>query len=301
MKSFVSRFVLVAVLLLLVVTPRSALAAPEGTMTRGVHVTLAARWLDPSDTEAFITPFMVLYALHDALVKPMPGGDNTASLAESWTMSKDGLTYEFVLRRGVKFHNGDPVTADDVKFSFERYHGAAAKLLKDRVREVHIVDPARIRFQLKEPWPDFMTFYGTSASGAAWIVPKKYVEKVGEDGFRKAPIGAGPYKFVSFQPGVELVLEAFDGYWRKTPSVKRLVMRSIPDEATRAAALKRGDVDVIYYINGPIAEDVRRTPGLTLAATRTNGVLWIEFPEQWIAGSPWADRRVRLAASLAID
>jgi peptide/nickel transport system substrate-binding protein len=146
-----------------------------------------------------------------------------------------------------------------------------------------------------------MTFYGTSASGAAWIVPKKYVEKVGEDGFRKAPIGAGPYKFVSFQPGVELVLEANESYWRKTPSVKRLVMRSIPDEATRAAALKRGDVDVIYYINGPVAEDVRRTPGLTLAATRTNGVLWLEFPEQWDPKSPWADRRVRLAASLAID
>jgi peptide/nickel transport system substrate-binding protein len=106
---------------------------------------------------------------------------------------------------------------------------------------------------------------------------------------------------VSFQPGIELVLEAFDGYWRKTPSVKRLVLRSIPDEATRAAALKRGEVDVAYYFNGPIAEDIRRTPGLTLAATRTNGVLWLMFPDQWTPGSPWADRRVRLAASLAID
>jgi len=95
-------------------------AVPEGTLTWGVHVTLAARWLDPSDTEAFITPFMVLYAIHDALVKPMPAGDNTPSLAESWAASKDGLSYEFVLRKGVKFHNGDPVTAEDVKFSFDR-------------------------------------------------------------------------------------------------------------------------------------------------------------------------------------
>ena len=68
---------------------------------------------------------MVLYAVHDALVKPMPAGDNTPSLAESWTQSKDGLTYEFVLRKGAKFHNGDPVTAEDVKFSFDRYKGAA--------------------------------------------------------------------------------------------------------------------------------------------------------------------------------
>ena len=301
MKSFVSRFVLVAVLLLLVVTPHSALAAPEGTMTWGVHVTLAARWLDPSDTEAFITPFMVLYALHDALVKPMPGGDNTSSLAESWTMSKDGLTYEFVLRKGVKFHNGDPVTADDVKFSFERYHGAAAKLLKDRVREVQIVDPARIRFQLKEPWPDFMTFYGTSATGAAWIVPKKYVEKVGEDGFKKAPIGAGPYKFVSFNPGVDLVMEAFEGYWRKIPSVKRLVFRSMPDETTRAAALKAGDVDIVYLLSGPVAAEVKRSTGLRLEAALPPGVVFLDLPEQWDPKSPWHDRRVRLAASHALD
>ena len=172
-----------------------ASAAPEGTMTWGIHVTLAPRWLDPVDTEAFITPYMVLYAIHDALVKPMPGGDNTPSLAESWTVSKDHLTYEFALRKGVKFHNGDPVTTEDVRFSFDRYKGAGAKLLKERVREVQVVDPGRVRFVLKEPWPDFMTFYGTSATGAGWVVPKAYVEKVGDDGFKRAPIGAGPYKF----------------------------------------------------------------------------------------------------------
>src|SRR5204862_7220965 len=132
------------------------------------------------------------------------------------------LTYEFVLRKTARFHNGDPVTADDVKFSFDRYKGSAARLLKDKVRDVQVVDAGRVRFHLKEPWPDFMTFYGTSASGAAWVVPRQYFEKVGEEAFRKAPVGAGPYKVVSIQPGIELVLEAFDGYWRKTPSVKRL-------------------------------------------------------------------------------
>ena len=270
-------------------------------MTFGVHVTLATRWLDPAEAESEITPYMIFYALHDALVKPMPAGLNTPSLAESWTMSKDGRTWEFALRRNARFHNGDPVTAEDVKFSFERYKGVAAALFKERVREVQVLDPGRVRFVLKEPWPDFMTFYGTSASAAGWIVPKKYVERVGEDAFKKAPVGAGPYKFVSFQPGVELTLEAFDGYWRKAPAVKRLVLRSIPDESTRAAALKRGEIDVAYYLNGPVADDVRRTPGLTLAATRTNGVLWLNFPEQWDPKSPWADRRVRQAASLALD
>jgi peptide/nickel transport system substrate-binding protein len=289
------------VLVLLTAIAGPALAAPEGTLTWGLHVTLAAKWLDPSDTEAFINPFMVLYAIHDAVVKPMPAGDNTPSLAESWTASKDGLTYEFVLRKGVKFHNGDPVTAEDVKFSFDRYRGAAAKLLKDRVREVQVVDPGRVRFHLKEPWPDFMTFYGTSATGAAWVVPKKYVEKVGDDGFLRAPIGAGPYRVVSFQPGVSLVMEAFEGYWRKTPAVKRLVFRSMADETTRAAALKAGDVDIVYLLSGPTAQEIKRTPGLRLVAARPPGVPYLDMPEQWDPKSPWHDRRVRLAASHALD
>jgi len=276
-------------------------AAPEGTMTWGVHVTLAARWLDPGETEGVITPFMVLYALHDALVKPMPGGLTTPSLAESWTMSKDGLTCEFVLRKGIRFHNGDPVTGEDVKFSFERYQGGAAKLLKEKVREVQVADPGRVRFHLKEPWPDFITFYGTSASAAGWIVPKKYIERVGEEAFKKAPVGAGPFRLVSFTPGVDLVAEAFDGYWRKTPSVKRLVIRSMPEETTRAAALKKGEVDVIFQLGGPVAEDIRRTPNLRVAAPRTFGVFWVDFPDQWNPKSPWHDQRVRLAASLAID
>ena len=303
MRPFLLRHALIAVTVffLFCALHAPAAAAPEGTLTWGLHVTLAPRWLDPSDTEAFINPFMVLYAVHDALVKPMPGGENTPSLAESWTISKDGLTYEFVLRKNAKFHNGDPVTADDVKFSFERYKGAAAKLLKDRVRDVEIVDPGRVRFHLREPWPDFMTFYGTSATGAAWIVPRKYVEKVGEDGFKKAPIGAGPYKVVSFNPGIDLVMEAFEGYWRKVPSVKRLVFRSMPDETTRAAALKAGDVDIVYLLSGPTAQEVKRTPGLRLAAAMPPGVVFLDLPEQWDPKSPWHDRRVRLAASHALD
>ena len=163
-------------------------AAPEGAMTWGVHASLAARWLDPAETEGTIIPFMVLYALHDALLKPMPAGLMTPSLAESWTMSKDGLTYEFVLRKNTRFHNGNPVTAEDVKFSFERYRGAGAKQIKEKVREVHVVDPGRVRFHLKEPWPDFLTYYGTTASGVGWIVPKKYVDRglLAEDAERQA-------------------------------------------------------------------------------------------------------------------
>jgi len=291
---------LILALALLLAAPALA-AAAEGEMRWGLHVTLAPKWLDPAETEAFNTPFMVLYAVHDALVKPMPAGLNTPSLAESWTESKDHLVYTFTLRKNARFHNGEPVTAEDVKFSFERYKGASNTLLKAKVKEVQALSPTQIRFVLKEPWPDFMTFYGTTASGAAWVVPKKYVEKVGEDGFKAAPIGAGPYKVVSFKPGVELTLEAFDGYWRKAPSVKRLVMRSLPEESTRAAALRNGEVDIAYLLTGPTAEALQKAPGFKLVAPLLSGAFWLELPDQWDPKSPWANRRVRLAASHAID
>jgi peptide/nickel transport system substrate-binding protein len=275
-------------------------AAPEGQMTWGLHFSPTPGWFDPTELAGTVTSYHTLYALHDAMIRPSPGQPMSPSLAESWSASPDGLVYEFVLRKGVKFHNGDSVSAEDVKFSFERYRGNAHKMLKEKVASIEIPDPARVRFRLKQPWPDFMTFY-SSATGAGWIVPKKYVEKVGDDGFKKAPIGAGPYRFVSFNPGVELVLEAFDGYWRKTPAVKRLVFKSIPDEATRLAALKRGEVDIAYGMSGALAEELRRTPGLTLKPVAGQVVDWVNFTEQWDAKSPWHDRRVRLAATYAID
>ena len=290
---------LLAVLLLAGGAP--AAAAPEGEMTWAIHVSLAPSWFDPAETPSVVTPFMMLYAMHDALVKPMPGNAMAPSLAESWAVSRDGLAYEFVLRKGVKFHNGDAVTAEDVKFSLERYRGGGATALKERVAGVDVLDAQRVRIRLKQPWPDFMTFYATPATGAAWIVPKRYVERVGDDGFKRAPVGAGPYRFVSFTPGVELVLEANESYWRKPPGVKRLVFRSVPDDNTRLAMLKRGEADIAYSIRGPLAEELRRTPGLTLKATAPTFTEWLTFIEQWDPKSPWADRRVRLAANLAID
>jgi len=273
----------------------------EGQITFAINVSLAPTWFDPAETVGVITPFLTLYALHDALVKPMPGNAWTPSLAESWSASKDGLTYEFVLRKGVRFHNADAVTAEDVKFSFDRYKGAGAATLKARIAAVEVVDSQRIRFRMKQPWPDFMTFYGTPATGAGWIVPKSYVERVGDEGFKRAPVGAGPYRFVSFKPGVELVVEAYDDYWRKAPAVKRLVFKSVPDDSTRLVMLKRGETDIAYAHRGPDAAEVKRTPGLSLKVVIPTGSMWLTFTEQWDPKSPWADRRVRLAVNLAID
>src|ERR671919_2875765 len=108
-RTLVPLAVLVGLLLLALLTAPAA-AAPEGQLTWAVHVSLAPTWFDPAETAGIITPFMFLYALHDALVKPMPEQPLAPGLAESWTVSADNLTYEFVLRRGAKFHNGEPVT-----------------------------------------------------------------------------------------------------------------------------------------------------------------------------------------------
>src|SRR5262249_13284808 len=166
---------LLSVLLLCAAITTSAIAQPkpEGEMRWAIYVTLAPHWFDPAEVQGQINSFWVLYAMHDALVKPMPGNLMTPSLAESWTVSADQRVYEFKLRDGLKFHRGAAFTAEDVKFGFQR--GKGRKTLKEKVGEITVVDPYRVRFALHEPFPDFMAFYGTLTTGAGWIVPKKYV------------------------------------------------------------------------------------------------------------------------------
>jgi peptide/nickel transport system substrate-binding protein len=296
-----ARKLLLAAVALNAAAVAGAAAAPSGRAVMAFHVTISPSWFDPSAAPPQITPFGVLYAIHDALVRPYPGHKMGPSLAESWTESPDGKTYEFKLRPGLKFHNGDPVTTEDVKFSFERYKGASAKVLQEHVAAIEIVDSQVVRFHLRAPWPDFMTIYGTTASAAGIIVPKQYLTRVGEDEFRKAPIGAGPYRFVSQKPGLEVELEAVADYWRRVPSVKTLVLKSVPESTTRAVTLKTGETDIAYVLDGPDAEAIQKDPRLQIVASKHASIFWIEFTEQWDTKSPWHDQRLRLAVNLALD
>jgi peptide/nickel transport system substrate-binding protein len=300
-SSFFRPLFMLAVLLVALGAPHAFAGPSADEAVMAWHVTIAPSWFDPSTAPPQITPFGMLYAIHDALVRPLPGQKMGPSLAESWKESPDGGMYEFKLRRGLKFHNGDPVTAEDVKFSVERYKGAGAREFQTRVQQVEVVDPLTVRFHLKEPWPDFMTFYGTTATAAGIVVPKKYMTQVGEDGFKKHPIGAGPYKFVSHTPGIEVVLEAYPGYWRHVPYVKRLVMRSVPEGTTRAAMLKTGEADIAYALDGPDAESLKRDPRLQIVPSKHASIFWLEFADQWDPKSPWHDKRLRLAVNYALD
>jgi peptide/nickel transport system substrate-binding protein len=280
----------------------SALAAPAADeIVIAFHVTISPAWFDPSLAPPQITPFGILYALHDALVRAYPGTNMGPGLAESWEESEDGLTYEFKLKPGLTFHNGDKLTTEDVKFSFERYKGAAATVLKEKVARVEIVDPRVVRFHMKEVWPDFMTFYGSTASAAGLIVPKNYLEKVGDHGFAAHPIGAGPYKFVSGKPGVEVVFEAFPQYWRHPPHVKTITIRSVPDGDTRALMVKTGEADIAIALQSVAAQGLMDDPKTRIVASKHASSQWIEFPDQYDPKSPWHDLKMRQAVAYAID
>jgi ABC-type transport system substrate-binding protein len=273
--------------------------APKGKFTYAFHTSIPPVWLDPQENPPQVTPYNFSYMVHDAMVKPMPGKNFAPSLAESYEIAPDYTSATFKLRAGTKFHDGTPVTPEDVKFTYEQYRGASAGVLKAKLEKIDLPDNRTVKFIFKEPFVDFLTIYGSPASGAGWIVPKAHYEKVGKDGFKTAPIGAGPFRLVRQQAGNEMELEAFTDYWRKVPSVKTIIAKGVPEAATRMAMMQTGEADVAYQVPGDLLETIRKDPKLRLTAP-LGGADWLEMiPDR--PDSPLADVRVRQAISLAID
>jgi peptide/nickel transport system substrate-binding protein len=170
-------------------------AAAKGKLVLAWHAGFASRWLDPQEHDGTATPDNFFTALHDALIKNQ-GTQlyDHAALAERFAVAADAKSATFTLRKGVKFHNGDPVTPQDVKWSYENYRGAKADVFKKKTDRVEIVDDRTIRFVFKEPFLDFAILFGTAnVAGPGWVVPEKYYKQVGPDGFKQKPIGAGPF------------------------------------------------------------------------------------------------------------
>jgi peptide/nickel transport system substrate-binding protein len=276
-------------------------AKPEGTMKQGIHFNISADWLDPATAGTSISPLLPMYLFHDALFKAMPDGTYSPCLAESWTISPDTKVYEFKLRKGVKFHNGDTLSAEDVVFSFSRYKAAQAKFIQSKIEKIEAPNPYLVRIQFKESFPDFLEYLIPGATTIGWIVPKKYVEKVGDAGFKKQPVGCGPYRFVEFIPGVRLVGEAFEEYWRKVPHIKRMEFFSLSDPATRLAMVKRGEVDVASQLQGVFWEDAQRDTGIRASRIISPTRWLLYFSNQWDPKSPCSNPKIRKAMSLAID
>jgi peptide/nickel transport system substrate-binding protein len=275
--------------------------APSGSMVLAWHTNIAPRWLDPQQHDGGATGDNFLNVVQDALIKNFREKlyDHLA-LADHFEFAEDAKSAIFRLRPGLKFHNGTSVTPEDVKWSYEHYHGAWAKVLHDRTDGIEIANERTVRFSFKEPFLDFPRLIGTAnVCGAGWVVPAKYYQEVGQDGFVKNPIGAGPYKLVAQEPGTKLEFEAFEDYYRLV-HVKKFTILSIEDPATRVAMLERGEADIIYFIPGELVARVQSDLKMMLAPV-VSGNWWLAFPGFQDPKNPFHDKRVREAISLAID
>lgn len=227
-----------------------------------------------------------------------PNGDLGPGLATSWKVSQDGKEIEFTLRKGVKFHSGDPLTTKDVKFSYER--GLAKNtIIKTRlklVERLEIIDDYHYKFHFKAPDVTFIPNYG-----GMFIVSKSYYDRVGEDKFVKEPVGTGPYKLVRYVPGEYVDFERVEDYWGEKPLVKEARFYFVAEDTTRVAKLKAGEVDFINGCPYPAVKDVEKSSDLKIIKFATNHpTAFICFSNQ-NPNVPWHDRRVRLAMAYAID
>ena len=279
---------------------------PEGKVTIGVHVNVSPDWMNPQTVTASLMPYELMLKVHDLMLKPSPASVFTYALADQFEMAEDFKSVTMRLREGVLFHDGSSVTIDDVIFSYENYHGANSKFMHEKTASIEATGDRGVKINFKEPFPDFLYYYATPMTGAGIVIPKDYYLSMGDDNesrdkkFVTAPIGAGPYKFVEQEPGIQVEFEAFTDYWRKVPHVKTLVTRGIRELAVRVAALKTGEADFVYFVTGELLQSVIDDPDLQYDPNNS-APFWLMFPDRNDPNSPFNDARVRKAVSLAMD
>ncbi|NUT16224.1 MAG: ABC transporter substrate-binding protein, partial [Cupriavidus sp.] len=258
--------------------------------------------LDPVKISAGVDHYFV-GQIFEMLVRRNAALKDENWLAQSWKLDtgKDGKpVLDVQLRKGVRFHNGDPLTSEDMEFSWQRQRDPKGSFFSHYVSSVErfeIVDAHRFRLHFKEPDAQFIV-----GNMQLWAMPKKYIQKVGEEEFARKPVGTGPWKFVSRTVKDELKLEAFDGYWNKDkrPGIKELTIKVIPEDLTRVAAFKTGKVDFIDNVPPSMVEEFRKMPGVKTVTLVSGNNLFLNFNTQ-MPKSPFNDVRVRQAAAHAID
>jgi len=279
----------------------SALAQEPAIGELTIAFAIEATTMDPTKYAAGADMYFI-GQMFEQLMAPGPDLKTRNWLAESWKIGKeDGHSVlDIHIRRGVKFHNGDPLTSADFEFSYNRLKNpeiSSWSHLQKSVDRFEIIDDHNFKLHFSKPDASYIAGFLQ-----LWAVPKKYFNKVGEDGFAQNPVGTGPWKFVSRKIKDELKLEAFDGYWNKEhrPGVKNLTIKIIPDDVTRVAAFRTGEVDWIDAVPPAMIADVKALPGVETASTGSGNNLFITFPEH-LPKSPFADERVRKAVAHAVD
>jgi peptide/nickel transport system substrate-binding protein len=296
-----------ALWLLVAAFPHLATAADTDTLIIALD-TLGAQVMDPIlDTRAPHAHYQA--PIWDSLVGfDLEKGGIGPGAAERWERGADGKSWTFFLRKGQRFHNGDPVTAHDVKFSLERImlpeslsSGAAA--LRRAVDRIEVLDDLTVRIHTKGVIPHFAASLSRAVFMEGTVMPKSYIEKVGAKTFRDKPVGSGPWKFVRNVPGDRIEYEAVDyPHWRGTPQFKRMTLLLVPEQSTRLAMVRTGEASIASI--GPEALKEVRAGGMKVVTVPGTMQAVYQFwglyrPE--VKGSPLNDVRVREALSLAID
>lgn len=240
---------------------------------------------------------LALSNIYDCLLFLEPDGSLSPALAESYDVSEDGLTYTFHLRQGVKFQNGEEMTAADVQKTFEL--GAAGPLganLFINFESCDIVDDYTVEIHLSSAYAAFP--YGV-ASRIGGIICKSYYDEVGEDGYYEAPVGTGPYKFVEYVKGDHTTLEANEDYWRGAPAIKNVVIQTVADASTQILGLQNGDYDVVRDPAIDVCLSLNDDP--TVKWDKENSVGRVTmYMNSWDAG-PGKDINFRKAIQAAIN
>lgn len=240
---------------------------------------------------------LALSNIYDCLLFLEPDGSLTPALAESYDVSEDGLTYTFHLRQGVKFHNGEEMTAEDVKLTFDT--GAAGPIgsaLFVNYESCDIVDDYTVDMHLTSPYAAFP--YGV-ASRIGGIICKSYFDEVGEEGYYAAPIGTGPYKFVEYVKGDHTTLTANEDYWRGVPAIKNVVIQTVADTNTQILGLRNGDYDVVRDPAIDVCLTLDDDPNVTWAKENSVGRVTM-YMNSWGAG-PGKDINFRKAIQAAVN
>ncbi len=233
-------------------------AKPTGQITIVVP-DLSREVFDPSLTRSLIRTNDVGGPIYESLFMTFPpDGAIRPLLLESGTSTPDGLSWTFKLRDGIRFSNGDPMTAEDVKFSFDRYRSPEAASLhagefRQTIRDVVVLDRLTVRVDLSQPIINMDLFLASSGNEGI-VLPKKYIEQVGWEGFNRKPIGSGPYKMAEHKPGESITYEAVENHWRTTPAFARVQVFKVAEERSRIAMLKAGQADLVLISPGTVRE-----------------------------------------------
>ena len=211
---------------------------------------------------------------------------------------KKELVFEAKIQKGIKFHNGDPLTAEDVKFSLDRMKDPAAKLplhfIWGAMKEVKVTGKYSIRINLNRPFPSMVAWFPFLGS---YVYPKKYFEKVGLEGFLKKPIGSGPYMVTEYIKGSHLKLTAFEDYWRGPAKIKKVTFKFVTEPTSRVAEVESGNSDLTLEVPFEEFERLGKKPNLAAVAQPVSDVVHFFINDV----EPMLDENVRLALNLAID